>query len=267
VPQSTCKTLRSGPLVTLAAFASTAAAARTVSIPFNSSNFSNPLRIDNRYFPLLPGMAWTYEATAPDGCEVDRMQVTSDTRLLDGVTTRAVHDAVYDGDTCADAARIEDTIDYYAQDDSGNVWYMGERSLNCDGSKCTLDEGSWLAGEDIFHVGQAARPGIIMLAQFRSGDSYRQEFYAGHAEDEATVTALSVRTKLRRADAYRRSFSDCIVTKEFSQLEKGSIEFKSYCPNVGNVLTIEHHGKAVRSELTQFTGPSDALRFRSVRTH
>jgi hypothetical protein len=250
-------------LVALAAglLTSTGAQARTVTLSFSSSNFSSPLDIDNLYFPLIPGTTWTYRADTSDGCEVDVMTVTTDTRVIDGVTTRVVHDQVFDGDTCttAPSALTEDTLDYYAQDNGGNVWYMGEDTFTCQGEgNCTPGEGGWIAGVN------GAQPGIIMLAHPRSGDSYKQEYSAGIAQDQALVTALGVTAKMTRDDAYQSSYSNCIVTKEWTVLEPGAIEFKSYCPNIGVVVTVEHHGKVVRSELTGFSSPADALRFRTV---
>jgi len=189
--------------------------------------------------------------------------VTGETRVLDGVTTRVVHDQAFEGETCttAGSALVEDTLDYQAQDDSGNVWYFGEDSSTCEGAgNCTPSDGSWLAGVD------GAEPGIIMLAQPRSGRTYFQENAPDVAQDEATVTSTGVAVKLRREDAYPPgSFANCIVTKEFSTLEKGSIEFKSFCPEIGLVAVDEHHGKVLRSELT--SASADALRFRRVSKH
>jgi hypothetical protein len=237
---------------------------RTVTIPFSPANFSEPLDIDNVYFPLVPGTTWTYKAETSDGCEVDVMTVTNQTRVIDGVTTRVVHDQVFEGDTCttAPSALAENTFDYYAQDNAGNVWYMGEDTFECEGAgHCTSGEGAWIAGVS------GAQPGIIMLASPRSGDSYKQEFLPGVAEDQALVTAVGVTAKMTREDAFRSSYSNCIVTKEWTVLERGAIEFKTYCPNIGIVVTVEHHGKVVRSELTNFSSPADALRFRVPPKH
>jgi hypothetical protein len=237
-----------------------AAYARTVSIPFSASNFSNPTDIDNQYFPLIPGTTLTYKASTPDGCEVDVFTVTSGTQAIDGVTTLVIHDRAYEGATCttADSAFVEDTLDYHAQDNSGNVWYFGEDSSNCEGAgHCTPSSGSWRAGVD------GAQPGVVMLACPRSGDTYMQEDAPGVAQDQATVNSTGVTVKLTRSDAFPPgTFSNCIVTKEFSDLEKGSTEYKSYCPNIGVVAVDEHHGKVLRSELT--SSSADALRFRKV---
>lgn len=243
---------------------SSPADASRVSIPFSASNFSDPLTIDNTYFPLVAGTTYTSTSTTPDGCEVDVMTVTYDTRAIDGVTARVVHDSVYDSTSCttAAAALTEDTLDYYAQDDSDNVWYMGEDTFDCQGAgNCTPGEGGWIAGVN------GAVPGIIMLANPQSGQSYRQEYLPGVAEDQALVTAVGVTAKMTREDAYQSSYSNCIVTKEWTVLEKGAIEFKTYCPDVGVVVTVEHHGKVVRSELTSISGTANALRFRTPPKH
>src|SRR3982751_3992634 len=83
--------------IAAALLGSTASVARVVTVPFNPANFSNSLDINNTYFPLAPGTTYTYRATTPDGCEVDVMTVTNQTRVIDGVTTRAVHDQVFEG--------------------------------------------------------------------------------------------------------------------------------------------------------------------------
>lgn len=243
------------------AITASAASGRTVSVPFSASNFSDPLDISNTYFPLVAGTTFTYRAATKDGCEVDVFAVTYQTRVIDGVTTRVVHDQVFDGGTCTTdpSALTEDTLDYFAQDNSQNVWYFGEDTFDCQGAgNCTPGEGGWIAGVN------GGQPGIAMLANPKSGDTYRQEFAPGVAEDQATVSAVGVTAKLTRDDAYQSSFSNCVVTKEFTVLEKGSIGSKTYCPGVGVVIDIDHHGGLVRSELVSISGTANALKFRTV---
>ena len=247
--------------LTVAALLTSAADARTISLTFTAANFSDPLDIDNTYFPLEAETTSIYKGESPDGCEVVVTTVTSDTRTIAGVTTRVVHDTAYEGETCTTdpSALVEDTLDYYAQDNSGNVWYFGEDTFHCPIFTCPRGDGSWIAGEDP----ASAVPGIIMLANPRSGDTYFQEQAADVAVDQATIKGVGVTVVLKREDAFPPgTFSDCIVTKEFTDLEPGSIEQKTYCPGVGNVLVEEHHGKVFRSELTSTS--ADALRFRTV---
>jgi len=249
-------------VITAAFLVSSPTMARTVSIPFSASNFTNSTTINNSYFPLVPGTTYTYKADIPDGCEVDVMRVTYDTRVMDGVTTVVVDDRVYDAAVCrtGPANLVERTLDYYAQDNAGNVWYMGEDTFDCQGANnCTVGDGAWIGGVN------GAQPGIIMLANPRKGDTYRQEYLPGVAEDQATVDGLGVTATPTRDDAYRSSYSNCLVTKEFTDLEKGARGSKTYCPGIGVVIDTDHHGKAIRSELVSISGTANALRFRRPR--
>lgn len=242
-----------------------ASAFERISIPFNPSHFSHPLRIDNTFFTLTPGTTQYFKGRSDDGCELDKMTITSDTKSIDGITTRVVHDVVFADDQCnGTLTKAEDTLDYYAQDDAGNVWYMGERSQDCEDGKCTLNDGSWIAGKDIFGIGKNAVPGIVMLADPDDvGDRYRQEYYPGHAEDQAEVTAIDITVNLTREHAIEpKTFHHCIKTKEFSALEPDVTGFKYYCPKVGFILETEQPGN-FRSERVD-PPASDALQFRTV---
>ena len=109
---------------------------------------------------------------------------------------------------------------------------------------------------------QDARQAVAYAGEpLKNHDAILQEQAPDVALDQATVNSTGVTVKLTRDDAYPPgTFTNCIVTKEFSTLEKGSTEQKSYCPGIGNVLVEEHHGKVFRSELT---GGADPLRFRT----
>ena len=88
---------------------------------FKTSNFSNPTTINNTYLPMIPGTAHTYQAETEDGVETIVTEVLEDTRKVNGVECVVFRDRVF-----LDELLIEDTNDWFAQDDSGNVWYMGE---------------------------------------------------------------------------------------------------------------------------------------------
>jgi hypothetical protein len=98
------------------------------------------------------------------------------------VTTTAVSDRLYLG------GKLEEvTTDWYAQDRSVNVWYFGEDTKELDShGRVKSTEGTWQAGVN------GAQPGIYMPARPRVGQSGRQEFYKGHAEDHFKVVALGV---------------------------------------------------------------------------
>ena len=63
----------------------------------------------------------------------------------------------------------EDTTDWYAQQDNGDVWYFGEIAQQFEDGILVGIEGSWTAGMD------GAKPGLVMLANPKVGDVYRQE--------------------------------------------------------------------------------------------
>ncbi|MGH3037457.1 MAG: hypothetical protein ACRDMU_09780 [Gaiellaceae bacterium] len=78
--------------------------------------------IDNPYWPMRPGSTWVYRETDAEGA-VQRVDVTvtERTKRILGIDAVVVHDVV-----TQDGQLVEDTYDWYAQDRSGNVWYLGE---------------------------------------------------------------------------------------------------------------------------------------------
>jgi hypothetical protein len=133
----------------------------------------------------------------------------------------------------------EDTLDWFAQDTSGNVWYFGESTHElADGLISTID-GTFMAGVE------GAQPGIVMEAHPAIGDFYRQEFDLGNAEDFAEVVALSASVTVPFG-----SFTNCLDTRETTPLEPDLHEHKFYAAGVGNVLETDEDTGA-RTELLQ----------------
>lgn len=207
-----------------------------IELPFDPANFSSSLNVNNPLFPLIPGKTFIYRGNGPEGCEEIHTAVTNQTKTIAGVVARVVHDRAYAGATCGGRLTLtEDTYDWYAQDNNGNVWYLGEDTKDCDGrGRCVQGSGTWQAGVN------GARAGIIMLANPRNGDHYRQEFYVGFAEDEATVVGVGLAVMLSRPDAFQpRLFRNCIKTREYTRLEPGASTYKYHCPNFGLVMEDE----------------------------
>lgn len=234
------------------------APARTVEFTFDADNFDDPTTIDNPFFPLEVGATFVYRAEGPDGCEESQVTVlgTTEEITIDGETifVREVQDLEYEDEDCdggEPAELVEQTIDYYGQDDFGNVWYFGEETFDCEGAgDCTLGEGAWEAGVD------GALPGIIMLADPLSGDRYRQEFAEDVAEDWGMVMNLNRQVRLQRDDAFAPGeWDNCLITKEWNGLEPGSVEQKTYCEGIGLVEIAEHSGRLLRFELTDDSDP------------
>ena len=207
-------------------------------VELDPSDFTT--EIDNRYWPMRPGARWIYRETGPDGAEQRVVvTVTNETREVMGIEARVVHDVVTE-----DGALVEDTFDWYAQDADGNVWYLGEDTKEYEDGEVVTTAGSWEAGVD------GALPGVIVPAEPEVGLTYRQEHYAGEAEDAAEVLSLS-----ERAEAPYGSFTDVLLTKDFTPLEPDVLEYKLYAPGVGPVLVLGVSGGAGREELLQLTTP------------
>ncbi len=126
-----------------------------------------------------------------------------------GITATVVRDTVTE-----DGAVIEDTFDWYAQDVDGDVWYMGEDSKE-------FDEGA-LVG-------------------------YRQEYYAGEAEDLAEVLRLD-----GEATVPHGSFRDLLVIREWNPVDPGVVEDKYYALEMGLVVEVQVRGGDERIELVRF---------------
>jgi hypothetical protein len=175
--------------------------------------------ITNPYLPFPVGRTLTYRGIKDGVRQVDVVHVTSQTRVLEGITAVAVSDvATHNGKL------LEKTTDWYAQDKQGNVWYLGERTGAY--SHGHVDHsGSWLAG---VHDGE---PGIVMKANPQIPDAYRQEFLAGQAQDTAWI--------VNRGGSFKLPFKTVhhvVTSYEFTVLEPTVLDKKIYAPGLGIVM-------------------------------
>jgi hypothetical protein len=210
----------------------TVAGATGATDDINPEDFT--VRIDNPFFPLPPGTTFIYRGKREGRKQRDEFTVTDRTLVIDGVTCRVVHDKGFERGVLR-----ENTFDYFAQDIDGNVWYFGEDTEELDSHGHVVSTaGTWRAGVD------GAQPGVIMEAHPKVNDHYFQEQAAPLAEDEAVVLNLheTVTVPLGR-------FTNCLETKEFTQLEPGNIEHKFYARGIGFVLSVVVKGGKERLAL------------------
>jgi hypothetical protein len=179
--------------------------------------------IDNPWWPLLPGTTYVYEKETEDGLERIEFMVTHETKEILGVACTVVHDVV-----TLDGVLLEDTFDWFAQDTHGNVWYFGELSFEYEDGELAGTSGSWKAGEEF------AKPGVVMFAAPIVGETYRQEFLLGEAEDAASVGSIGDSVSVPYG-----SFDDCLRTEEFTPLAPEVLEYKYYALGVGLVLELD----------------------------
>ena len=192
-----------------------------------ASSFS--AHVTNPWFPLEPGTRWVYTGVKDGKRSRDVVTATHGTKTIDGVPCVAVHDLLYL------RGRLEEhTTDWYSQDSKGNVWYFGENTAELDRhGQVTSTEGTWQTGV------HGAKAGIFMPANPRVGQTGRQEFLKGHAEDHFKVVAIFGNKML--------------LTQEWTPLEPGVLDHKFYVRGVGTVLEQTEKGGDERNELVSVT--------------
>jgi hypothetical protein len=194
--------------------------------------------ISNPYYPLPVGRILVYRGVRDGQTQIDRVHVTSHTKVIEGITATAVSDiARHNG------RLLEKTTDWFAQDKRGNVWYLGENTAAFLPNGKLDRSGSWQAG---VHDGE---PGIIMLAHPQVPDAYRQEFLRGQAEDTAWI--------INRGGSVKVPFGvqhHIITSLEFTRLEPGVIDQKIYAPGIGIVSELAVRGPVEISRLVSVQG-------------
>ena len=197
--------------------------------------------VDNPWFPLKPGTVYRYRGIKDGKSSRDVVTVTHRIVRIQGVPCISVEDLLY-----LKGKLEERTTDWYAQDRNGNVWYFGEDTAELDehGNVVTT-EGTWRAGRD------GAKPGIYMPGHPTVGQTGRQEYLRGHAEDHFEVVSLSATIR-----APYTSSQHALLTKEWTPLEPGVTDHKYYVRGVGTVLEQTVKGGVERNELVSVRRPS-----------
>jgi len=193
--------------------------------------------VTNRYFPLTPGTIYIFEGVEDGVATHTEVTVTHDSKTISGVVCVVVRDVV-----TQEGSLIEETDDWYAQDSAGNVWYFGEDTKAYENGQVKSTAGSWEAGVD------GAQPGIVMEAAPQVGDSYRQEYYAGEAEDMAKVIDLNASVSVPYG-----SYTGVLVTEETTPLEPDQVDHKNYAPGIGFVSGTLVQGGSEQIELVRIT--------------
>jgi len=177
--------------------------------------------VTNKYFPLVPGKTSVLEGTRDGRPQHTEVTVTNETRVIMGVTCVVVRDTV-----TSNGALVEKTTDWYAQAANGDVWYFGEDTKEYENGTVSSTKGSWEAGVD------GAQPGIIMKGNPQVGESYRQEYRPGEAEDMAKVVRVEPSIQVPGG-----TYRDILVTEDTDPLNPDRIDEKRFAPGVGLVYT------------------------------
>ena len=194
-------------------------------------------RVDNPWFPLKPGSKYRYRGNKEGTRMTDVVKVTHRTKRILGVKTTVVHDVVR-----THGRREEVTNDFYAQDRNRNVWYFGEATKELDRHGNIIStEGSFEAGVD------GARAGVYIPGHPKVGQSARQEFYPGQAEDHFKVLDLNARVSVPYVTS-----DHALRTKEWTPLEPNVVDNKYYVRGIGTVREVAVKGPVERLNLVAF---------------
>jgi hypothetical protein len=194
--------------------------------------------IDNPYYPLPVGRTLIYRGVKDGTTQIDRVHVTSRTKVIEGITATVITDvAKHRG------RLLEKTTDWYAQDDQGNVWYLGENTKAYEPDGTVDTSGSWQAGVN------DAEPGIIMEADPRVPDAYRQEYLKGEAEDTAWIVDRGGSITVPYGTVHQ-----VLTSLEFARIEPDVIDQKIYAPGIGIVRETALTGEAEVARLVRVIG-------------
>jgi hypothetical protein len=193
---------------------------------FERARFNDSTQIDNKWLPLRPGTQLVYEGSAivdEEGRQSRRVvtTVTDLTKVIDGVRTLVI----WERDFTAGQLN-EPELAFFAQDDAGNVWLVGEYPEEYEDGK--FDKApAWISGQ------KGARAGITMKAEPRlNAPDYAQGYAPPPVDfdDRARVYKVGQQTCVP-VDCYE----NVLVTEEFNPSEPGSYQLKYYASGVGNV--------------------------------
>src|SRR5919112_117112 len=192
---------------------------------FDPTDFDNSTTVDNKWFPLKPGEHSVFEGSAiDDGQRISRRVLTTVTDLtkeINGVNTIVVWERDY-----SDGELVEAELAFFAQDNYGNVWHMGEYPEEYEEGEFEKAPG-WLAGL------KGASAGIAMRAQPRLGTPSYAQGYAPppiNWVDRGKVYKVGKKSCVP-IDCY----DEVLVIEEFERNKPGAFQLKYYASGVGDV--------------------------------
>ena len=251
-----------------------------IELPGNFDGTSNVL--DNQWWPQSEGEVLVYIEEADDECIIGVVEIVTTFNqhktTVNGVKVREVWDREFideaEDTECegnivdiGDWTLLESTLDWYAQDVGGNIWYFGEHTVATDHDECDNDtvgldpvlgiegclDGSWQAGYDIWEdeADEDILAGIIMLTDPEKGQFYFQEFWEDEATDMGKVLNFKTIDTVTEGEQ-----EGCVVIKEWVPLDPGNVEHKYYCYGHG-LLLVEGNagGKTVYTDLVDVIEP------------
>jgi hypothetical protein len=199
-------------------------------VPLRAGNFSHGLRIDNRYLPWVPGSRHTYTGTTVDdtGTRVSHTVITTVTdlyKVVDGIRSRVIYDVDRNSSGVTEAE-----LAFFAQDDRGNVWNVGEYPEEYDNGTFTGAPSTWISGQ------AGATGGLHMLAHPKNRALWEHEYLQGRAPAIDFLDCAEIESAGGTATVPAGHFTGVLTTYERSPLaSRTAIQTKEHAPGVGIV--------------------------------
>ena len=194
--------------------------------------FSHPRDITNPLLPLAYLQQDTLEGT--EGGQKVRIERTilPDKHKTFKIAGQTVEALVMEDREFKNGELEEVTLDYFAQDDEGTVYYLGEDVDEYENGKVKGHSGAWLLGKD------TKNPGVIIPAHPKVGDKFKSEDVNKEIHEDDEVVAVGETVSVPAG-----TYENCVKVKE--TLADGEIEFKFYAPGVGVVREVPAGGDVV----------------------
>ena len=212
--------------VTFATFHNSVGHAEEVRPPLVFDPTAFQQSVDNPWFPLVPGTAFTLHERKGKKVSVNVVTVTAQTKLIQGVNCVVVHDTV-----SRDGALKEDTYDWFASDQYGNVWYFGEDTRQFRKNGDVIRAGSWQAGV------AGAEASLLLPASGVIGAPFKPEGLPGGGLSQVESFGDTVTVPMG-------TYSDTMRTGDWTSPES-KFEKKWYAKGVGFVRSESSNGEIV----------------------
>lgn len=192
---------------------------------FSHATFHRSAVVDNPWLPLRPGRTLVFKgSTFENGASVSHRLVSTVTDLVKpvaGVRNVVVWEEDWRGGVLAEAE-----LAFFAQDDAGNVWHLGEYPAEYEDGRIVATP-AWIHG-----VG-GATAGIQMRAHPHVGDS---DYAQGFAPPPVNWADRAQTYKVgRRTCVPVGCFNGALVIREFERSKPDASQLKYYVRGVGNV--------------------------------
>jgi hypothetical protein len=191
--------------------------------------FSHPREINHPYLPL--GSLKQDVLEGKEGSKTVRIERTAkpEARKTFKIGGHEIESFAVEDREVENGELSEVALDYFAQDDAGTVFYLGEDVDEYQGGKVVSHEGSWLLGKD------TKKAGVILPARISIGAKFKSEDVNKDIRENDEIVGLG-EDVVTSAGTYK----DCVKVKE--QLADGSVEYKYYAKGVGVVREIPASG-------------------------